>query len=625
MLNVANSVHTGDATNHARPLVPLASSHATGNAIIKSALYPVTDFLATTGVRTVSRAATIHVLRVSPELLGYSPLVQMLTARIVCGEPCDLQICPTCASEVEQDQLVDLIMGTKMSEIDPNSDDLADILVTLPCRHTFTVETLDGHCDINSYYIRRDGVWSGLAPTPTDIQKSLACPLCRGPVSTKRYGRIQKRADLDMAEQEAEKSVREFDLEAESGTLAQAFVGETIREPEDDANEDEPAPAEVAKSEFIASKSLFPIDPEAICGKTWRRFGFSVAAGRAWNKRIRHLVTAYSAAVTISQERFPLLRTYDAAVSELNRYYSQQLADGEIIPINNIPFQEFALLKAKAASGFPAPPKAHLRFRVEAFWTTIDVRFKVAAMIESLTLHPNLRNSRIVEGLRAFNSFLMDCVQHDAQRAIDLSEESQSQRQVLRSALLLMRAEWQAFAVKATSLGPRERNPATVRGLIEKAEAGCIKAKQTIESRRRTFMEKMGGHPDDQTWAYENFVQPAEEIVDGWVRLKTQIQETSFGLSDEEKRQIIQALAQGNNRELPIATRGHFYRCRNGHPYVIGECGGAMQRSRCPECGETIGGGDHTLDASNSRATDFESLAGNLGVAANPWPWGQGA
>ncbi|KIO31499.1 hypothetical protein M407DRAFT_67796 [Tulasnella calospora MUT 4182] len=73
------------------------------------------------------------------------------------------------------------------------------------------------------------------------------------------------------------------------------------------------------------------------------------------------------------------------------------------------------------------------------------------------------------------------------------------------------------------------------------------------------------------------------------------------------------------------ATRGHFYRCRNGHPYVIGECGGAMERSRCPECGETIGGGGHTLDSSNSRAADFENLAGGLGVAANPWPWGQGA
>lgn len=92
-------------------------------------------------------------------------------------------------------------MGTKMNEIDPTSDELADILVTLPCRHTFTVETLDGHCGITSYYVRRDGQWAGLEPAPTDIQQSLACPLCRGPVNTKRYGRIQKRADLDMAEQ----------------------------------------------------------------------------------------------------------------------------------------------------------------------------------------------------------------------------------------------------------------------------------------------------------------------------------------------------------------------------------------------------------------------------------------
>ncbi|KAG9021888.1 hypothetical protein FS837_006880, partial [Tulasnella sp. UAMH 9824] len=454
-------------------------------------------------------------------------------------------------------------MGTKMNEIDPNSDDLADILVTLPCRHTFTVETLDGHCGINDYYNRRDGVWSELAPTPTDIQKSLACPLCRGPLNTKRYGRIQRRADLDMAEQnvanssrralqEAEKSVCEFNLDEESGKLAQILAQEGLREPENDGEQDEPVPANTCSSEFIASKSLFPINTEAMHGKTLRRFGFSLAAGRAWNKCIWNLVTAYEKAVTISHERFPLLRTYDAAVSELNRHYSQLLAGGDLVPPHGVPFQEFALLKAKEASGFPAPPKAHLRFRVEAFWTAIDVRFKLVALIESLSLHPSLRHSQVVEGLHAFNHFLMECVQHDAKRAIDLAEESQSQRQVLRSALLLMRARWQAFAIKATNWTAVQSNHVVVRERVNEAEAGCAKAKRTIERRRRTFLEKMGGHPDDQAWAYENFVEPAEEIVNKWVELKTQLQETSYGLTDEEKRQIIQALAQGNSRELGI-------------------------------------------------------------------------
>lgn len=29
---------------------------------------------------------------------------------------------------------------------------------------------------------------------------------------------------------------------------------------------------------------------------------------------------------------------------------------------------------------------------------------------------------------------------------------------------------------------------------------------------------------------------------------------------------------------------GHWFECPNGHPYAIDECGGAMQRSTCPEC-----------------------------------------
>jgi hypothetical protein len=49
------------------------------------------------------------------------------------------------------------------------------------------------------------------------------------------------------------------------------------------------------------------------------------------------------------------------------------------------------------------------------------------------------------------------------------------------------------------------------------------------------------------------------------------------------------------------ADRGakRWFTCPNGHPFAIGDCGGAMQESRCPECGECIGGGDHNLLDSN--------------------------
>ncbi|GIL57510.1 hypothetical protein Vafri_12729, partial [Volvox africanus] len=49
---------------------------------------------------------------------------------------------------------------------------------------------------------------------------------------------------------------------------------------------------------------------------------------------------------------------------------------------------------------------------------------------------------------------------------------------------------------------------------------------------------------------------------------------------------------------------GHLYRCPNGHPYVIGNCGGAMERALCPECGQEIGGINHALQTGNARATD---------------------
>lgn len=64
-------------------------------------------------------------------------------------------------------------------------------------------------------------------------------------------------------------------------------------------------------------------------------------------------------------------------------------------------------------------------------------------------------------------------------------------------------------------------------------------------------------------------------------------------------------------------------RCPNGHVYVIGECGQAMQRGRCPECGAAIGGAGHQLDATNVRAEELLNrmqahLSGGQGAFSSP-------
>lgn len=46
--------------------------------------------------------------------------------------------------------------------------------------------------------------------------------------------------------------------------------------------------------------------------------------------------------------------------------------------------------------------------------------------------------------------------------------------------------------------------------------------------------------------------------------------------------------------------------CISGHIYVIGECGGAMQHSTCPECGLPIGGMNHALESGNTLASEMD-------------------
>ena len=61
-----------------------------------------------------------------------------------------------------------------------------------------------------------------------------------------------------------------------------------------------------------------------------------------------------------------------------------------------------------------------------------------------------------------------------------------------------------------------------------------------------------------------------------------------------------------------------FYKCPNGHPYVIGDCGNPAIVGTCKECGARIGGQNYKLEAGNQKITEFKdnkSLGHILGPA----------
>lgn len=91
-----------------------------------------------------------------------------------------------------------------------------------------------------------------------------------------------------------------------------------------------------------------------------------------------------------------------------------------------------------------------------------------------------------------------------------------------------------------------------------------------------------------------------------------------------DAQKIIKAIAEGdlgNIRTAVVEAMGgihqafggnqsHWFECVNGHPYYIDSCGGAMETSKCPECGSVIGGADHNLAAGNRHADAMVTAAG---------------
>lgn len=94
--------------------------------------------------------------------------------------------------------------------------------------------------------------------------------------------------------------------------------------------------------------------------------------------------------------------------------------------------------------------------------------------------------------------------------------------------------------------------------------------------------------------------KPAVFEEDGAIDALKKLQEAvkvSGVVTKQERDLIVQAIG---------LKAGHWYKCPNGHYYCIGECGGAMERSKCPECGAQIGGVSHTLVAGNAHAPEMD-------------------
>lgn len=100
-------------------------------------------------------------------------------------------------------------------------------------------------------------------------------------------------------------------------------------------------------------------------------------------------------------------------------------------------------------------------------------------------------------------------------------------------------------------------------------------------------------------------VNPTEGLAEEANEAREMLEE---GISNTEMRMIVATM----NREF--VSTGHWYRCENGHPFTIGECGRPMELARCPDCGANVGGQSHQPAAGVQEAHDITEQFGGLDI-----------
>jgi hypothetical protein len=121
----------------------------------------------------------------------------------------------------------------------------------------------------------------------------------------------------------------------------------------------------------------------------------------------------------------------------------------------------------------------------------------------------------------------------------------------------------------------------------KKCEVSTMDKKRLYDEVKQVFLSG---------WKLEKVTEETETKILRFIRRISKTYEVD-GLSQKERMEIVNAIG---------LSKGHWYKCPKGHFYCIGECGGAMETAKCPECGSAIGGQNHSLEAGNAHAGEMD-------------------
>ena len=465
-----------------------------------------------------------------------------------------VQVCPECAPAEKKDQVVDVILGRTLSDVTPELGGLDDLVITNPsCGHVFTVETLDGLTEIGKFYTRdgQDTKWIGLK-APLGIVKPPACPTCRAPITCNRYGRITKRAKLDILERNvafhmsqslyrSRRLAREFD-EGEALTRLAASKIQASR------SRKLPSQKKLnnARKFVLNNMEERPTSDADICAENKLLHYVDPGVLGPWSKETGPLLRCYREIVKIADTRSAHTQAWEAAFSFL---YNQQIEAGLTEP-HKMPRnpEQHAMRMASIQVGQPRP-LADRRFLVEAFWETLHIRLSLIRLAQSL-LDKLPETDVLIRQWATYTSFLLDTCSLDVTKALQVAEDSKSHSQIIKSNLLLLQIELETFRFNlhmCKKFGTFKDS--VIRdGLREKASEHGNVCEQSVRCAIGAYLKAIGPSSTNREWLEENFMKTARLIVNEWRAIEQSIRLDVFyqPVSVDEKIDVIRAFSFGN-------------------------------------------------------------------------------
>lgn len=433
-----------------------------------------------------------------------------------------------------------------------------DMLITIPnCGHVFTVETLDGHLAMTEYYVQNpSGAWTGLKAPSTGFLKPPMCPTCRAPITCPRYGRIFKRADLDILENNAASHMSHAlsGIAVRLGKLSQANLEERLRaeasnpnittvkppagalKKEKDRKRKQNAKLREARRTPIATASLDPADDI---------HDIPIPECRAWRSVTRALLTAYREATEVAATRSSHTHAWEASFSYLyQKEMDAAVQDPEHAPRNP---QEHAMRMARMLVGQPQS-RADMRFMVEAFWTAINIRLTLVelgkvwiAALSSRSSYPS--ETKHMWELYVF--FILRSCTEDARRALNITRESESHRQAAKTSLLLMRIDFEQFRFNVETMQNSSKFGEHRHEIADRAASKHAAAREQASDTVKAHKEvARNDNTREMEWLESNFNRPAQKIIDEWEKLERSLRMATFyqPVSMKEIEDIVRGL-----------------------------------------------------------------------------------